>query len=107
MLKSCSELDYLTHLVFRLYENMAVAADHPERFRIEILFCPGTAFDPTETIPPKGNHTLPPRPRVPLHKGDGRTLADFERLLRPFAAKRTCAGRGLWGQSSVAPSGSK
>jgi inositol hexakisphosphate/diphosphoinositol-pentakisphosphate kinase len=48
MLRACSELDYLTHLVFRLYENMAVPADHPERFRIEILFCPGTAFDPTE-----------------------------------------------------------
>jgi hypothetical protein len=55
-----------------------------------------------QTIPPKGNHTLPPRPRVPLHKGDGRTLADFERLLRPFAAKnRTCAQR-LANQGSVA-----
>jgi hypothetical protein len=55
-----------------------------------------------QTIPPRGNHTLPPRPRVPLHKGDGRTLADFERLLRPFAAKnRTCAGR-LANQGGVA-----
>jgi hypothetical protein len=34
--------------VLLLFENMAVPADHPERFRIEILFCPGTALDPTE-----------------------------------------------------------
>jgi hypothetical protein len=39
-------------------------------------------------LPVKGNHTLPPRPRVDLHRGDGGTLADFERLMRPFAARR-------------------
>lgn len=32
----------------RLYENTAVTADHPERFRLEILFTPGTAHDPTK-----------------------------------------------------------
>jgi hypothetical protein len=39
-------------------------------------------------IPVKNNHTLPPRPRVALHKQDGCTLTDAERLLRPFAAKK-------------------
>jgi inositol hexakisphosphate/diphosphoinositol-pentakisphosphate kinase len=43
-----SELDYLTHLVLRLYESKAVPADHPQRFRLEILFSPGAAYDPTE-----------------------------------------------------------
>jgi inositol hexakisphosphate/diphosphoinositol-pentakisphosphate kinase len=41
-------LDYLTHLVFRLYENKSVPADHPQRFKLEILFSPGAAYDPTE-----------------------------------------------------------
>lgn len=38
--------------------------------------------------PPKCDHTLPPKPRVDLHIGEGATLADFDKLLRPFAAKR-------------------
>lgn len=48
LLRNTTELDYLTHLVFRLYENKSVTADHPERFRIEVMFCPGAAYDPTQ-----------------------------------------------------------
>ena len=40
-LSMVSELDYLTHIVFRMYENLQKAEDDPQRFRIEILFSPG------------------------------------------------------------------
>lgn len=56
-----------------------------------------------QVIPPKRDHTLPPAPRVDLHKGDGGTLADFERVLRPFAAKRN---RQQQQQGSIGASGS-
>jgi hypothetical protein len=39
-------------------------------------------------VPVKNNHTLPPRPRVALHKDDGCLLTEVEKLLRPFAAKK-------------------
>jgi inositol hexakisphosphate/diphosphoinositol-pentakisphosphate kinase len=48
LLSRTTELDYLTHLVFRLYENKSVPADHPLRFKLEILFSSGAAYAPTE-----------------------------------------------------------
>eukprot|EP00775_Hariotina_reticulata_P002529 gene2529-2831_t len=106
LLASTTELDYLTQLVFRLYENTAVTADHPERFRLEILFTPGTAHDPTKVVPVKGNHTLGPKPRMELHRGDGVNLADFEKQLRPFATKRRAAA-GAPGGAGMGTSGGK
>mmetsp|Transcript_1652 Transcript_1652/g.5786 ORF Transcript_1652/g.5786 Transcript_1652/m.5786 type:complete len:1264 (+) Transcript_1652:193-3984(+) len=35
------ELDYLSHVVFRMFEVMDADVTSPERFRIEILFSPG------------------------------------------------------------------
>jgi len=46
MLDNTVELDYLTHVVFRMYENKAVPVTAPERFRVEILFSPGAVGDP-------------------------------------------------------------
>eukprot|EP00884_Botryococcus_braunii_P003824 jgi/Botrbrau1/13442/Bobra.0082s0046.1 len=40
------ELDYMTHIVFRMYENKKEPVTSPERFRIEILFSPGASHDP-------------------------------------------------------------
>lgn len=48
LLAATPELDYLTHLVLRLYEDMAVPANDPARFKIEILFTPGASHDPTQ-----------------------------------------------------------
>ena len=48
LLSKTTELDYLTQLVFRLYENMSVPSNHPQRFKLEILFSPGASYDPTE-----------------------------------------------------------
>ncbi|KAJ9526580.1 hypothetical protein QJQ45_017659 [Haematococcus lacustris] len=47
-LDGCQELDYLTHLVLRLYENKTVPFGAPERFRVEMLFSPGANYDPFE-----------------------------------------------------------
>lgn len=35
------ELDYLSQVVFCMYENRRVPIDDPRRFRVEILFSPG------------------------------------------------------------------
>lgn len=37
----------------------------PRRFRVQILFSPGAAYNPVELSPP--NHTLPIAPRKPVH----------------------------------------
>mmetsp|Transcript_9745 Transcript_9745/g.33689 ORF Transcript_9745/g.33689 Transcript_9745/m.33689 type:complete len:1217 (+) Transcript_9745:54-3704(+) len=51
-LSQIPELSYLSHLVFRLWEDLAVDETHPERYMVEISFCPGTAFDATAPPPP-------------------------------------------------------
>eukprot|EP00811_Abedinium_folium_P035111 NODE_7933_length_1536_cov_5.418027.p1 GENE.NODE_7933_length_1536_cov_5.418027~~NODE_7933_length_1536_cov_5.418027.p1 ORF type:complete len:311 (-),score=96.38 NODE_7933_length_1536_cov_5.418027:602-1534(-) len=38
--------DYLTQVVFRLYEDLAAPAGTPGRYCVEVLFSPGTAGDP-------------------------------------------------------------
>ena len=40
------DLDYLTHIVFRMYECFDVPAEDPNRFRIEILLSTGIGLDP-------------------------------------------------------------
>jgi hypothetical protein len=35
------ELCYLTHMVIRVFENMAIQEDNPARFRVELSFSPG------------------------------------------------------------------
>ena len=39
-------MDYLTHIVFRMYECFNVPATDPKRFRIEILLSTGVCLDP-------------------------------------------------------------
>ena len=40
------ELDYLTHIVFRMFERFQVPPSDPRRFRIEILFSNGVNMHP-------------------------------------------------------------
>ena len=40
------DLDYLTHIVFRMYECFDVPASDPNRFRVEILLSTGIGIDP-------------------------------------------------------------
>ena len=43
------ELDYLTHIVFRMYECFHVPPDDPLRFRVEIMLSNGVCLDPFAT----------------------------------------------------------
>eukprot|EP00850_Spirogloea_muscicola_P022875 SM000316S12290 [mRNA] locus=s316:84377:92935:+ [translate_table: standard] len=80
------ELDYLTHIVFRMYENTDVDLSDPRRFRIELMYSPGAAFSPLEFSPKDNDHTLPVQPVEPLQElGSFTSLAKLERLLQPFA----------------------
>ncbi|KAG2489657.1 hypothetical protein HYH03_011935 [Edaphochlamys debaryana] len=94
-LDDTTELDYLTQVVFRMYENKTVPVDAPERFRVEVLFSPGANYNPFDfTMPLHNNHVLPTIPRTALHKADGITLAEMEEKLTPFAQTRkfnTCS----------------
>ncbi|CAK9857717.1 unnamed protein product [Sphagnum jensenii] len=96
------ELDYLTHIVFRLYENTSVPLEDSRRFRIELMFSSGAALSPLEAscclsakifleslqlaTPRNRDHTLPVLPPETLQEeGCYVTLDRLEKLVRPFA----------------------
>jgi len=109
LLHSVSELDYMTHIVFRMFENKKLALDDPRRFRVEILFSPGAAHDPYEVLVMRADHVVPIVPRVPIHGGgeSGVPLASLEAACKPFAKpfKRVvepyAVGRGVALESQV------
>lgn len=68
-----------------MYENKSVPLDAPERFRVEILYSPGSNYNPFELQLTERDHVLPVLPRVPLHCDDGVTWNHMRSLLRPFA----------------------
>ncbi|CAD7697573.1 unnamed protein product [Ostreobium quekettii] len=88
ILTSTPELDYLSHIVFRMYENQQVHISDPLRFRVEVLFSPGAAYNPFEVMPLRRNHTLPVHPRVELHQANGATLDYVEKLVARFSTPR-------------------
>ena len=45
-LENIGDLDYLTHIVFRMYERFDFAPTDPRRFRVEILLSTGVGLDP-------------------------------------------------------------
>lgn len=83
LLKHATELDYMTHLVFRMFENKRVPVDSPERFRMEVLFSPGAAYSPYAVVPLHQDHTLPVTQRVCLHQEHELTLAELESACGP------------------------
>ncbi|MEW5317234.1 MAG: hypothetical protein WDW38_008551 [Sanguina aurantia] len=93
LLDSIPELDYLTHVVMRMYESKVVPVDHPERFRVEILFSPGSAYSPFEVVSRSHNHVLPIVPRTQLNRGDALRLDQLEAQLQPFA-RHPASARG-------------
>ena len=55
--------------------------------QVEILFSPGAAYNPVETVPLKKDHVLPVMPRVPIHCGGAlRTLRMLCVLCMPVHA---------------------
>eukprot|EP00898_Chlorokybus_atmophyticus_P007786 jgi/Chlat1/8008/Chrsp7S00634 len=87
MLVETGELDYLTHIVFRMYENMDLDPKDPQRFQVEVLFSPGSAYNPLEVIPRRNDHVLPIVPRQRLHSQDEIEtipLQQLEALVNPY-----------------------
>lgn len=87
LLNSTQELDYMTHVVLRMFENKNLPLRDPGRFRVEILFSPGAAHSPYEVIPIRKDHVIPIVPRVGIHKGTkgGLTLHELEQATKPYA----------------------
>lgn len=81
------ELDYMTHVVMRMFENKTLPLRDPGRFRVEILFSPGAAHSPHEIVPLRKDHVIPIVPRTAIHKGDegGVTLQQLEQATKPYA----------------------
>lgn len=82
-----------------------MGVEHPDRFRVELWFSPGANHNPFELVPLANDHTLPMRPRTPLHPGSGVCWSAFSRLLKPYAARvKASTYPSTWrqGQGSMA-----
>ncbi|KAG8384744.1 hypothetical protein BUALT_Bualt04G0150100 [Buddleja alternifolia] len=85
------ELDYMTHIVLRLFENTEVALEDPKRFRMEMTFSRGADLSPLERNDSEATslhheHTLPIMGPERLQEiGSYLTLEMMENMIRPFA----------------------
>ncbi|XP_044468183.1 inositol hexakisphosphate and diphosphoinositol-pentakisphosphate kinase VIP2-like isoform X2 [Mangifera indica] len=85
------ELDYMSYIVLRLFENTAVPLEDPKRFRIELTFSRGADLSPLETNDIEAaslhqEHTLPIMGPERLQEvGSYLTLEKIEKMFRPFA----------------------
>ncbi|KAH9605213.1 hypothetical protein KSS87_022499 [Heliosperma pusillum] len=84
------ELDYMSYIVLRMFENTEVALDDRKRFRIELTFSRGADLSPLEKTD-EGNwmhqeHTLPIMgPERMQEIGSCLTLEKMEEMVHPFA----------------------
>mmetsp|Transcript_36118 Transcript_36118/g.91148 ORF Transcript_36118/g.91148 Transcript_36118/m.91148 type:complete len:1152 (-) Transcript_36118:379-3834(-) len=86
VLAAALEKDYLTQIVFQLYENKRVPVDDPKRFRVELSFSDGSAISPFDVMPMKHMpHTLPLKPRQFIHRDDGVSLESLEAAIAPHS----------------------
>lgn len=86
------ELDYMSYIVLRMFENTEqVAQDDPKRFRIELTFSRGADLSPLENKDSEANwlhqeHTLPIMgPERLQEAGSCLTFEKMEDMFRPFA----------------------
>ena len=67
-LHNTPELDYMTHIVLRMFENKTLPLRDPRRFRVEILFSPVCILELDRGIPPRtGARAHAPCPLVYSH----------------------------------------
>ena len=64
-LKKIFDLDYCSHIIFRLFENLNVDLQNPKRFRLEIIMSPGSNGDPKEA---NKDHLINVSPWILLNK---------------------------------------
>ncbi|XP_058736296.1 inositol hexakisphosphate and diphosphoinositol-pentakisphosphate kinase VIP1-like isoform X2 [Vicia villosa] len=84
------ELDYMSYIVLRMFENTEVALEDPKRFRIELTFSRGADLSPlqndSEAASLHQEHTLPIMGPERLQEiGSCLTLEKMEMMFRPFA----------------------
>ncbi|CAJ1827941.1 unnamed protein product [Sphenostylis stenocarpa] len=85
------ELDYMSYIVLRMFENTEVALEDPKRFRIELTFSRGADLSPLEKNDSEAaslhqEHTLPIMGPERLQEvGSYLTLEKMEMMIRPFA----------------------
>ncbi|KAJ4908320.1 Phosphoglycerate mutase-like family protein [Raphanus sativus] len=85
------ELDYMSYIVLRLFENTEESLEDPERFRIELTFSRGADLSPLEKKDEGAKsllreHTLPIMGPERLQEvGSYLTLETMEKMIRPFA----------------------
>ncbi|AED92113.1 Phosphoglycerate mutase-like family protein [Arabidopsis thaliana] len=95
------ELDYMSYVVLRLFENtetlkhknycLQISLDDPKRFRIELTFSRGADLSPLEKKDEEAEsllreHTLPIMGPERLQEvGSCLTLETMEKMIRPFA----------------------
>ncbi|GER35796.1 inositol hexakisphosphate anddiphosphoinositol-pentakisphosphate kinase [Striga asiatica] len=85
------ELDYMSYIVLRLFENTAVALEDPKRFRVELTFSRGADLSPLEGNDGEAaslhqEHTLPIMgPERMQEVGSYLTLEMMEKMIRSFA----------------------
>ncbi|KAE8021630.1 hypothetical protein FH972_007504 [Carpinus fangiana] len=85
------ELDYMSYIVLRMFENTEVALEDPKKFRVEMTFSRGADLSPLEKNDSEAaslhqEHTLPIMgPERMQEVGSYLTLEKMERMIRPFA----------------------
>ncbi|CAM8898185.1 unnamed protein product [Rhodiola kirilowii] len=85
------ELDYMSYIVFRMFEDTAVPVEDPKKFRIEMTFSRGADLSPLEQNDNEAawlhqEHTLPIMGPERLQEvGSYLTLEKMEQMIRPFA----------------------
>ncbi|XAR51779.1 Diphosphoinositol-pentakisphosphate kinase [Bertholletia excelsa] len=90
-LHNTRELDYMSSIVLRLFENTEVALEDPKRFRIDITFSRGADLSPLEEDGSESaswhqEHMLPIMGPERLQEvGSYLTLEKMEKMVRPFA----------------------
>ncbi|XVE68076.1 hypothetical protein DITRI_Ditri09bG0040200 [Diplodiscus trichospermus] len=90
-LHNTKELDYMSYIVIRMFENTEVALEDPRRFRIELTFSRGADLSPLEMNDSKAaslpqEHTLPIMGPERLQEvGSYLSLDKMEKMIRPFA----------------------
>ncbi|PIA28010.1 hypothetical protein AQUCO_07400097v1 [Aquilegia coerulea] len=90
-LSKTRELDYMSYIVLRMFENTEVALEDPKRYRIEMTFSRGADLSPLENNDGEAaslhqEHTLPIMGPERLQEvGSYLTLETMEKMIRPFA----------------------
>ncbi|GJN23696.1 hypothetical protein PR202_gb11365 [Eleusine coracana subsp. coracana] len=85
------ELDYMSNIVLRMFENTEVPLEDEERFRIEMTFSRGADLSPLEDKTSESSsllqeHTLPIMGPERLQEvGSYLSLDKFEKMVRSFA----------------------